>query len=229
MPELKVDWSSEELKILLSQALALEFIKLQRKEEKSKKIGWSVILQSTVVATLMTVVLGGVGTYLADRIQANNARMTAEQKAVDAAITSIAKIAAASQDMIDLADETWNENANGLSSEIQRTIRLRKRGVLVAYSSALGEWRIDRERLGYTLMANYKHPEDVQIKWSGLTKTADDFADCAVTFAAQYEAASERPLSVRNACARQRDAFRTAILELTKLVVASKTFSDKAQ
>lgn len=226
------EWSSDELKSLLNQALALEFVKLKRKEEERPKSSWFGILQS-IAPTIVTVLLGTIfGSYLASRIQEtsrrNEARHTAqqsnlaeEQKTIDSAFSVIGKTASASQDVIDMTGEGFDENAPGLAPEMRRDLVAQKHAIWQTYNAATATWRGERERMGMLLAIRYERPEEISSSWQKLSGAVDKFSDCALKYNKQnYEVVPHDKL--QSACENQRKLLNQSLAKLSELIVKAR-------
>lgn len=233
------EWSSEELKALLNQALALEYVKLQQKEQElspPRKSVWPAILQATA-PTIATVLLGTIlGGYLADHIQETNRRnearrvaqqanLAAEQKIVDDAFTVAGKTVAASQDVIDIVGEGFDERAKGLTTEERRVLVAQKNTVWQTYNSAIAAWRVERDRLGMLLAIRYDNPAEVNTAWRGVVDGVDNFSECAL----KYNKQSHQPIphsELQFACDKQRGLLRDSLGKLTEIVVRERIASE---
>lgn len=235
MEDPKLDWSSEDLKALLNQALALEFIKFQKEQHPKTEKTWLTILQSNVVATLITVLLGTIlGSWLADHIQETNkkndderaqkqAAIADERKTVEDAFTTVGKTVAAAQNVIDISGENWDDNNLNLSKDSKQVIIGQKREIWKTYDNAIAEWRVQRERLGLLLTVKHQNPNDMAKAWANLTQRVNDFSACSVKYNLQSEVAVTRPSNVQDACNQQRADLRESLGKLTALTVNATT------
>jgi hypothetical protein len=229
------DWSSEELKALLNQALALEYVKLKLKEQEPPprpKSAWPQMLQA-IAPTVATVLLGTIlGGYLADRIQETNRRnearraaqqanLAAEQKTVDDAFTVTGKTVAASQDVIDITGEGFDERAAGLTSDERKLLVSQKNAIWQTYNSAIAVWRVERDRLGMLLAIRHENPVEVNTAWRSVVDGVDSFSECAL----KYNKQNNQPVphsELQNACDKQRGVLRDSLKSLTEIVVKAR-------
>ena len=221
---------------MLNQALALEYVKLKRQEQEPEpsKSSWRSILQS-VAPTIITVVIGGIlGGAIADHIQETNrqnderrawqqANLADEQKTVDQAFATIGKTVSASQDLIDITGEGFDENAPGLATDERKDLAAQKRAIWQTYNSATAAWRGDRERLGMLLAIRYeKQQDEIKVAWHNASHAMDDFADCTLT----YNKEAHQPVPherLKDACKNKRAALDGSLYSLTKLTVEART------
>ncbi|MGA9565810.1 MAG: hypothetical protein WBS19_09830 [Candidatus Korobacteraceae bacterium] len=235
MSGLPPEWSSEELKALLNQALALEYVKLQRKEQESpppRKSVWPSMLQA-IAPTVATVLLGTIlGGYLADRIQETNRRnearraaqqanLAAEQKTVDDAFTVAGKTVAASQDLIDITGEGFDESAKGLTAEERKVLVAQKSTIWQTYNSAIAAWRVERDRLGMLLAVRYDNPVEVNTAWRSVVDGVDNFSECALKYNKQVHQSIPHS-ELQFACDKQRGVVRDSLGKLTEILVKER-------
>jgi hypothetical protein len=233
------DWNSDELKALLNQMLALEFVKLKHKAEPPALSPWLSIVQS-IAPVIVTVLLGTIlGGYLASRIQetsrVNDARqalqkanLAEEQKTVDAAFAVIGKTISASQDLIDITGEGFDENAWGLPADVRKDLVSQKRAIWKTYNSATASWRVERERLGMLLAIRYEDPKKVRDSWLNLSDAVDHFSECTLKYNKQtlgYNKPTHRVVphdQLQLACEDQRKLLSDALSGLTDLMVKAR-------
>ncbi len=228
------DWSSEELKALLNQALALEYIKLKHKEQEAPppKSPWPELWKA-IAPTVTTVLLGTIlGGYLADRIQETNRRnearsaaqqanLAAEQKTVDEAFTVVGKTVAASQDVIDIVGEGFDEKAAGLSPEERKALAAQKNSIWQTYNSAIATWRLERDRMGMLLAIRHENPAAINGAWQNVVNAVDGFSECAL----KYNKQNHEPVphsDLQFACDKQRGMWRDSLNKLTAMVVKAR-------
>jgi hypothetical protein len=237
------DWSSDEMKALLNQALAVEFLKLKRKEkeEEQSKSTWSSILQS-VAPTIITVVIGGIlGGALADHIQETNrqndelrawqqANLADEQKTADQAFIVIGKTVSASQDVIDIAGEGFDEHAPGLNTTDRNQLVSQKLAIWQTYNSATAAWRVDHDRIGSLLAMRHENPADINDAWTRVANSLDKFSDCALVYNKENTAVG-KPVphsDLKEACDTKRTALSKSLGDLTQLIVKARMDSPMA-
>jgi hypothetical protein len=239
MSEDKDSWSSEELKTRLNQELAIEFIKLREKETGKPASAWLSVLQSNVVATLITVCLGTIfGGILADRIQETNrkndemrvqhqANLQLEEKTVEEAFTVVAKTVSSSQELIDISGEAFNENNPNLPQETKASLSIQKGKIWAEYDAAIANWRIERERLGLLLRLRHNNPGDIGKSWNDLVTSVNVFSQCAVLANKQIESLPDRPPDLEYVCGGPRWKLHEAMGEITNLIGDKHTNADK--
>lgn len=234
------DWSSDEMKALLNQALAVEFLKLKRngKEEEPPKSSWNSILQS-VAPTIITVVIGGIlGGALADHIQETNrqnderrawqqANLADEQKTVDQAFTTIGKTVSASQDVIDITGEGFDEHAPGLSAADRNQLASQKRAIWQTYNSATAAWRVEHDRIGLLLTIQHENPAEIKAAWVQVAGSVDGFSECTLKYNKQNSAPVAHA-DLQLACDKQRAALSESLGNLTQLIVKARMDSEVA-
>lgn len=218
------DWSSAELATLLNQALALEFIKLrneQKKKDAEKTTGtaWKAFFSSTAFTTILTVFVGTIGgTVIANAIQEKSKQLSERQQIVDEAFTDVAKTVAAAQQIIDISADSWDEKR--FAKDERTDIISQKRVAWKTYNSALADWRVQRERIGFLLVAKGVGSNDqpqAHSTWQALASAVETFTACAVRYNQETADDPEPEEQVREGCKEPRLQLREGLQSLAML------------
>ncbi|HLK07357.1 MAG TPA: hypothetical protein VKV30_05440, partial [Candidatus Angelobacter sp.] len=150
------DWSDPELRALLNQALAIEFVKATKQPEA--KTHWLQVLNSSTIAALITVILGTLlGSFLSSSIQEKSRKndtelasykeyLERERQVVQHVFQAIGSLEAASQNLIASTGEDF-DNTTGSGKEKERVEGL-KRQLLQEYNTADTQWHAQELQLG---------------------------------------------------------------------------------
>ena len=221
------DWSSDEFKSMLNRALALEFIRLKNEEtEKAKKkSGLKDFFYSSIFATILTVFGGTIGgTFIANSVQEKSKALSERQQIVEEAFTNVAKTVAASQEIIDISSDSWDEHKRRLTKPDRQYIVEQKRAYWKTYNSAIADWRDQRERIGCILVAKgvaSKQKSQATDTWAATVKAVEDFSKCAVLYNTLSAPQPETDSKVQNACSSPRGEVRKQIHALATLTTSS--------
>jgi hypothetical protein len=220
-------WSSDELKSMLNQALALEFIRLKNEEaEKANKKGWwPGFFYSSIFSTILTVFGGTIGgTFIANSVQEKSKALEERQQIVEEAFTNVGKTIAASQEIIDISSNSWDENRGKLKKTARQDIIEQKRAYWKAYNAAIANWRVQRERIGLILVSKGVVPQQKTQAidaWAATVKAVEDFSECAVLYNSESAAQPELDSKVQNACSSTRKEVRKQLNALATLTTNS--------
>jgi hypothetical protein len=229
-----------DLRDLLTQALALEYLKKSDQEPKEEKPLWLQLMETTGFATLVTVLIGGlIGTGLTytfqswakDREQslanlqlrrdrdlaAFNQHLDRERKTVDEMAQKIGALIDGASDLADLSRKEWN-----------KPDRARDRNTIVArFNKAASQWNANRVRLSVLLELEHDSDPDLRRAFSGISKSADEFAQCADRWRAMFTTLSAR--EAQNGCAEFRDKLDGAITTFADRLVILRVAAAKGQ
>jgi hypothetical protein len=229
----ETDWSAEELKALLNQALALEFVKLKRQPESPQSSKFLSFLQSSSGTALITVLLGGLlGTILSSRIQESSrkndesrarlqAGLQAEQKTVEEAAALVGRLTASSNDLIEMTDVQFDQRTAGLDSEYRTFIAKQKEAYYNAHNAALTEWTAQKTRIGLLLAIEHPANPDIQRVWENLANRVESFSVCSEAFNTSNPHPTTREMR-KDICSAQRASLETGLQDFAGRIVSAR-------
>jgi len=222
MDELPPPTNANDLRELLSQALALEYLKARQHDTKDKKPLWLQVLETTGFATLVTVLIGGLVvtclTYLfqakskerelgltmvqsqRDReLAAFNQHLDRERKTVDEMSAKLGAFVEEASDLAELSRKEWN-----------KPDRKKDRHEIVnRFNIAASHWHSDRVRLSLLLELEHDSDPELRASFKDISEKADAYARCADRWRALYKTLTAT--ASQNACVDFRDKLDIAI------------------
>jgi hypothetical protein len=232
MEESKSDLSEQDQRALNYLALAVTVLRPQVEPgEPPKSPWWKSFLQPSVLAALITVLVGGImGNYIAATIQAGakerefqQSWMKArgdqallaykeyndqEQETVKRAYELIGGCIAASDDLIALAHPSLAPGSH-VGIEGQRTA-IRKN-----YNQYSEQWRKDNLKL--QLLMSYYHPQrDINDAWNEVQSSVTEYMDCSDAWHMSHEDNSADPKEIENACKDKKEIFNVKVAQFTQ-------------
>jgi hypothetical protein len=181
-----IDWSDPELRELLNQALAVEFIKAKKPEAKAN---WLEALNSATVAALVTVCFGTIlGAFLSSVIQEKSRKNDAalatykeylerERGVVEKVFQVVGTLEDAADNMIALTGDDFDiRNVSGKRREEVEGIRLE---VIRAYNTADAHWHEQQMQLGLEMAIEHQNDAAVISAWQDVSVDLTDLSDCA--------------------------------------------------
>jgi hypothetical protein len=239
-------WSSDELKALLNQALALEFVKLQRRDSDHKAGFVLNFLKSAGGTALITIILGTFfGSWLAARIQENNKvqdesrasqqaaadralenykeNLHEEEKTVEDAFSVAGSLIVRSRDLIDLTGPTFNDRAPGLSDLNRRLLLEQKGAMLQAYNDAHDTWQQQRVRLGLLLTIEHQNDRDTAVAWAQTSQAVSAYAACCLEVLGEHSSQPVNDSLRPKLCTTANTRLQAALDKLTGSIVAFRS------
>lgn len=202
------DWTDPELRGLLNQALAIEFIKATKQPET--RTHWLQVLNSSTIAALITVILGTVlGSFLSSSIQEKSKKndtqlasykeyLERERQVVQHVFEAIGSLEAASENLIASTGDDF-DTSKGTGKKKEETEGMKSQ-FLQDYNTADKQWHTQEPQLGLELDLEHQNDPAVISAWQNVSPDMTSFSDCAkrwvdhhtlTTFAIRKEACNE--------------------------------------
>jgi hypothetical protein len=232
MQESKSGLSEQDERLLSYMTLVVAALKPQvGPSETTKGPWWKSFLQPSVLAALVTVLIGGImGNFIAATIQAGakerefqQSWMKArgdqallaykeytdqEQETVKRAYELIGGCISASDDLIGLTDPTLAPGSH-VGIEAERT------SVRKNYNEYSAQW--SKNNLKLQLLMSYYHPQrDINDAWKGVQISVTDYMDCSGEWYVSHEGQSPERKDIENACKDKKDIFNVKVAEFTQ-------------
>jgi hypothetical protein len=189
-----------DLRDLVSEALALEYLKSQQKPATEPKPRWLQLFESSGFVALITVLLGGiVGGYITFTLQdkakerdqlaaarqlqhdrelaAFNDHLDRERKIVDEFLTVLGRLVDTSAGLVHLSREEWAEDHKP-AAEAQRLAK-GKHDIVQRYNEATAVWDANRLRLGMLLQLEHDNDSALSQAYRDTCDKAEGYAVCA--------------------------------------------------
>jgi uncharacterized membrane-anchored protein YhcB (DUF1043 family) len=224
-----MDWSDPELRSLLNQALAIEFVKATNKPEQ--KTRWLDVLNSGTIAALITVILGTVlGTFLSSAIQEKSKRndtelasykeyLEQERQVVERVFQTIGTLEAASENLIAATGDDFD--TRHLAGKNKDLVEELKRQILRDRNTADTQWHTQELQLGLEMDLEHQNDPAVMSAWQSVSSEMTRFSDCAKRWAETAPAATSTAAQ-REACNDARSSLNRALHALTESIVAAR-------
>jgi hypothetical protein len=191
---------SSELRDLVSDALALEYLKSRQKAAPEPKPRWLQLFESSGFVALITVLLGGiVGGYITFTLQdkakerdqqvaarqlqhdrelaAFNDHLDRERKIVDEFLTVLGRVVDTSRGLAHLSREEWADDHKP-AAEAQRVAK-GKHDIVQRYNEAMAVWDANRLRLGMLLQLEHDNDRGLSQAYRDTCDKAEAYALCA--------------------------------------------------
>ena len=189
---------------------------------------WLSVLNSSSVTALITTLIGGLFasfvTFLyqekakeVDRVRAETADyLERERKVVEDAFNITGRLIAASENMIQLTSDTFDERHR---TPAQLTsLRTKKQEIISNYNEADREWRAQQAILRLRIRMEHGADPSVSDAWDKASLALSDFSDCSrLWFETHVEAADQSNLAM--ACATRRKALNDNLEVLTREIL----------
>jgi hypothetical protein len=232
--------SIDELRDLVTQAIALEYLKQKGADTKDKKPRWLQVMETTGFATLVTVLIGGLigtgvtymfQTWAKDRelslaaaqsrrerdLSAFNQHLDRERKTVDEMSQKLGAFVDGASDLAELSRREWNK-AN----------RAKDRHEIVRrFNNAASQWHADRVRLSLLLELEHDTDPDLRKDFGVISERADTYARCADRWRTLFTTLSAS--EAQRACEEFRDKLDAAITAFADRMVVLRANTVKAQ
>lgn len=227
--EKPTDWSDSELRSLLNQALAIEFIKATKAPES--KTHWLNVLNSSTIAALITVVLGTVfGSLLSSSIQEKSKKndtqlasykeyLERERQVVEKVFQTIGAVQAASENLIASTGEDFN-TTQGTSKE-KEAVKKTKQQILQDYNTADTRWHTQELQLGLEMDLEHQNDPAVISAWQNVSAEMTGVSDCAKRWVNTTTTLTTLAMQ-REACSESRKKLSQDLLGLTQSIVAAR-------
>jgi len=223
------DWSDPDLRSLLNQALAIEFVKAAKKPET--RTHWLDVLNSSTIAALITVVLGTVfGSFLSSAIQEKSKKndtqlasyreyLQQEREVVEKVFQAVGSLQAASENRIASTGENFN-TTQGTSKEKEAVAGV-KRQILLDYNAADTQWHKQEPQLGLELDLEHQNDPAVIAAWQNVSSEMTRFSDCAKRWADTRTSLTSLEMQ-KEACSESRNKLSQDLQGLTQSIVAAR-------
>ena len=224
-----IDWSDHELRTLLNQALAIEFVKATNQPET--KTRWLDVLNSGTVAALITVILGTVlGTFLSSSIQEKSKKndtelasykeyLEQERQVVERVFQAIGSLQAASENLIAATGDDFD--TRHLAGKEKELVDELKRQILRDRNTADTQWHTQELQLGLEMDLEHQNDPAVISAWQSVSSEMTRFSDCAKRWADTAPAATSAAVQ-KEACNESRSKLNQVLHTLTQSIVAAR-------
>jgi hypothetical protein len=197
--------ASEELRDLVAQAVAVEYLEYRKcKPEKEtssdRKPTWLQLFDSVGFAAMITVVLGSIGggiitvklqDYAKQReqraanihldhdrvITAYKEHLDRERRVVDEMFQKLGRFVDASRDLTTLSRKEFCEHCDDSKMPV-RLVR-KKQDVVDRYNAAMVEWNSNSLRLGMLLQLEHNNDAALLSEWRQVCDASELYAECA--------------------------------------------------
>ncbi|MCU1256811.1 MAG: hypothetical protein JWM83_3110 [Candidatus Angelobacter sp.] len=225
----EADWSNPELRSLLNQALAIEFVKATKQPET--KTHWLQVLNSSTIAALITVILGTVlGSFLSSSIQEKSKKndtelasykeyLERERQVVEQVFQAIGSLEAASQNLIASTGEDF-DSTKGTSKE-KASVEGLKRQLLQEYNTADTHWHAQELQLGLAMDLEHQNDPAVMSAWQNVSSDMTSFSDCANRWLVTSPPLTTKTMQ-KEACKDSRSKLNQDLHALTLSIVAAR-------
>jgi hypothetical protein len=223
------DWSDPELRSLLNQALAIEFVKATKQPET--KTHWLQVLNSSTIAALITVILGTLlGSFLSSTIQEKSRKndtelasykeyLERERLVVQRVFQSIGSLEAASQNLIassgedfDVAGAKGREKDGGAGPKAQ---------YLQKYNTADTAWHAQKLQLSLEMDLEHQNDPGVISAWQNVSSDLTSFSDCANRWLGTAPPRTTKAMQ-KEACKDSRNKLDQDLHGLTLSIVSAR-------
>jgi hypothetical protein len=223
------DWSDSELRSLLNQALAIEFVKAAKQPET--RAHWLQLLNSNTIAALITVIFGTVlGSFLSSSIQEKSKQndtelasykeyLERERQVVERVFQAIGSLEAASENLIASTGEDF-DSTRVAGKEKERVEGL-KRQLLQEYNTADTQWHAQELQLGLAMDLEHQNDPAVISAWQGVASDVTSFSDCANRWLGTAPPRTTKAMQ-REACEDSRSKLTQDLHALTLSIVAAR-------
>ncbi|HEV2991880.1 MAG TPA: hypothetical protein VG759_25815 [Candidatus Angelobacter sp.] len=223
------DWPGTDLRGLLDQALAIEFVKASKQPEK--KTHWLDVLNSGTVAALVTVILGtALGSFLSSSIQEKSKKndtevasykeyLERERQVVQRVFQAIGSLEAASGNLIATTGDDFD--ATNSSSRQKEVVEGLKRQILQDYNTADTQWHTQELQLGLEMDLEHQNDPAVISAWQSVSLEMTNFSDCAK----RWVTVTMPPTSMaaqKEACNESRSKLSLDLHSLAQSIVAAR-------
>lgn len=234
---------TEELRDLLAQAIAVEFLRYsknppEKKPEIDTKPIWLQLFESAGFAALVTVLLGGIAggviTWILQRhakerdsqaaaIQLKHDREFAaykehldrERNVVEELYQRLGKFVDASRDLTTLSRKEFCEECQRL--RLSDRISKQKQAVVDRYDTAMIEWNSNRLRLEMLLQLEHDNDKELLAEWKRASEAAEQYSECADRWRTKYNQLEIH--ESMKACTASHERLDMAVQALTKRIV----------
>jgi hypothetical protein len=238
---------NEELRDLVAQAVALDYLRYsqsEKKSEKDKKPIWLQLFESAGFAALVTVLVGGIaGAVITGILQqyakaresraaeirlehdrgfaAYKEHLERERKVVEEMYFRLGQFVDASRDLTTLSRKEFCEECQ--RSRLPDRLIKQKQGVVDRYDAATIEWNSNRLRLGMLLQLEHDNDNELQGEWKRTSDAAEQYSECADRWRTKYNSLEIH--EALKACAPSRERVDETVQALTKRIVELRASS----
>jgi hypothetical protein len=237
-----------ELRDLVSEALAIEYLKSRQKPVSEPKPRWLQLFESSGFVALVTVLLGGIaGGYITFTLQdkakerdqqtsarqlrhdrelaAFNDHLDRERKIVYEFLTVLGGVVDASRGLAHLSREEWADDHQPPAAA-QRIAKARH-DVVQRYNDATAAWDANRLRLGMLLQLEHNNDAALSQAYRNTCDKAEAYALCADRWRQKHTnlSASE----AEQACADVRQELDSSVKVFTDRLLALRSEATAAE
>jgi len=191
--------SEAELRDLVTQAIALEYLKYQRPSSHESKPKWLQLFESSGFVAIVTVVLGGlVGSLVTSRFQekskqreqqvariqlehdrslaAFNEHLDRERKIVDEMLAKVGGLADTARGLSQLSRAEWSGKDQPAAE--QARLAQERHKIVERYNQATAAWDADRLRLGILLGLEHDNNPELLEAWRNAGIKVEAYSVC---------------------------------------------------
>ncbi len=232
----------EDLRELLSDALALEYLKSREKPPAEQKPKWLQLFESAGFVALVTVILGGiVGGYITFKLQdrakereqhaaalqlqhdrdlaAFNDHLDRERKIVDEFLSVLGGLVDASRGLAHLSREEWADDHKP-AAEVQR-LEKGRHDIVQRYNDATAKWDANRLRLGMLLQLEHNNDPGLFQAYRDTCTKAELYALCADRWRMVHTNLTAE--EAENACSELRQDLDGSVKAFTDRILALRS------
>ncbi len=237
--------SRDDLRDLLTEAVALEYLKFSEKKSsekdaKEQKPLWLQVMESTGFATLVTVLIGGlIGTgvtymfqaWAKDREQslsiaqshrerdlaAFNQHLDRERKTIDEMALKLGAFVDGASDLAELSRREWNKRNRAKD----------RHDIVRHFNNAASQWHADRVRLSLLLELEHETDPELRKDFRAISERVDEYARCADRWRTVYITLSAT--EAQNACVGFRNNLDAVIATFADRLVTLRAAAVKSQ
>ena len=231
--------SEAELRDLVTQAIALEYLKYQRPSSHESKPKWLQLFESAGFVAIVTVVLGGlVGSWVTSRFQekskdreqqvarrqlehdrnlaAFNEHLDRERKIVDEMLAKVGALADTARGLSHLSRAEWSGKDKPATE--QARLAQERHKIVERYNQATAAWDADRLRLGIMLELEHDNDPVLLDAWRNTGIKVEAYSVCCDRWRMKHDdlAAHE----AEQGCAAVLDELETALKVFTDRIIA---------
>ena len=241
--------SERDERLLNYLALVAEVLQRQVNppEPKKEKTFAAAFREPSVVATLITVLIGGIAATLITGIiqwrsgvrefeqawlksRGDQALISykeyldQEQALVRRTYNLIGTAISASDRLVSLTQSSWRQQFDGPQFLVVRT---QMRAIRQDYNQTNAKWRSEGEELG--LLMDYYHPSQPKLKssWKSVQRSVTKYLDCGQAWYTKYSppATAPRDEDVNEACKAEYESVMTALDDLTNNLESARRYA----
>lgn len=227
--------SMDEIRELMAQKLAIDFLKYQKENEPAPhKSKWLQVLESAGFAAIVTVGIGGIfGTYITNKVQdkakerenetarsqlihdrqlaAFNEHIERQRKLLDEMSLLLGTHIQSTVDLEELSQAEWNTRHTS-----QERIQIKEQ-----YNDTAQKWESNRTRLGLQFQLENNNDSHLYDSWERIGDQLASFGQCA--YRTQLKHKDYTHDQAQQACETFRNSLEAAIQDFTGSIISLNT------